>query len=441
MRISDKSLFDRGLSNFSSINRDGSTAVSFIVVFLILSAFTMRPSLLGEIFTPVSMAFAGAALGLTVIVLPMRTEKAVAQRNLLIASIICLFWVYLSLHSVFQRARHPDFLLKALLSISFLVFIFALILTRRDLNRIFFRGLVWVFVLSTLSYFTTLTLAFFVPFDSLFLFHIKSQFYDTKWGGVFLPFTTAYGVISISGFQFFRNLGPFREAGIFQAFLSWAYFVLPYLDMDRLWIKAVLVAGVLSTLSTTGIVIFFATLALKTVFVHEERRRLKRHIVSTILAAGMFAGGALTFLYIPVFGFIDKMQNSAASIEDRIEGTTAGISGFINNPFGIGMYNATVPNVGINLLSSLWMIGFAGLLILALLTVVSVITVKGSFDRMVFVISMFPFAVTGVLAQPFIESPLVFIMLFQILPKNTGRNPKTEEILYSWQSEVGANEV
>ncbi|MDP2690261.1 MAG: hypothetical protein Q8P48_09135, partial [Deltaproteobacteria bacterium] len=312
-------------------------------------------------------------------------------------------------------ARQPASLAKALLSIPFLVFVFAVILSRRELNRAFFRALVWIFVLATISYFITLTLAFFFPLDSLFLFHMKSRFYDEQWGGVYLPFTTAYGIFRLSGFEFFRNLGPFREAGIFQAFLVWAYFVLPYLGMERRWIKAILAAGVFSTLSTAGIAVFFATLALKTVFLHRGGRKLGKYAASALFTAGVFAVGAVTLVYLPVFGLIDKMEKAQVSIADRIEATAAGLSGFLENPFGIGMYNAADHNAGINLLSALWMIGLAGLLILVLIAVVSAATVKGGTERRAFMISMFPFAVTGIFAQPFIESPLVFIMLFQVL--------------------------
>ncbi|MDP2689605.1 MAG: hypothetical protein Q8P48_05795, partial [Deltaproteobacteria bacterium] len=75
-----------------------------VVGFLLLSAFTMRPSLLGEMFTPVSMVFAAAALGAGVVSFGGRAEAemTIAGRNIIIAALVCLLWAYLSLHSVFQ---------------------------------------------------------------------------------------------------------------------------------------------------------------------------------------------------------------------------------------------------------------------------------------------------------------------------------------------------
>jgi len=359
------------------------------------------------------MLFAAIALFAAAVTLK-RTDRATAARNLAIASIVCVLWVYLSIHSFAMDARRPESVVKALISIPFLVFAFAFLLSRQDLNRVFFRGLVWLFVLFTISYFITLALLLFVPLDSLFIFQ-TDKLYGDKWGGIYFPFTTAYGVFSFYGVKFFRSLGPFREAGIFQAFLVWAFFASPYIDMDRRWIKAVLVAGIFSTLSTAGMAIFFATLALKTVFISNDARSLKRILVSAVFTLITFAVGLLAFLYLPVLGLLEKMDKAQASIDDRVGNTVLGLYGFFDNPLGIGMYNASQENMGINLLSALYMIGLPGLLLLVFLAVVSVITIRKNSEKAVFMISMFPFAITGIFSQPFLESPLVFIMLFQVL--------------------------
>lgn len=385
----------------------------------------MRPTLLGEVFTPVSMLFAAAGL-LTGALTFRRVEKAISTRNLVIASIVCIFWVYLSIHSFALDARRPENIVKALVSIPFLVFVFGFLLSKQELNRVFFRAMVWLFVLFTISYFITLALLLFFPLDSLFIYRTDS-FYGEKWGGIYFPFTTAYGVFTFYGVKFFRSLGPFREAGIFQAFLVWAFIVLPYIDMNRRWIKVVLVAGIFSTLSTAGIAIFFATLALKTIFVSNGAQSLKRILVSSVFTLITFGIGSLAFLYLPVLGLLEKMEKAQASIDDRVGNTVLGLYGFFDNPFGIGMYNASIENMGINLLSALYMIGLPGLLLVIFIAVVSVITINNRFERTVFLVSMLPFAITGILSQPFLESPLVFIMLFQVLAIRTVHDRKVIE--------------
>ncbi|MSN25633.1 MAG: hypothetical protein GJV46_07140 [Geobacter sp.] len=381
-----------------------------------MSAFLLRPMALGESFTILSIAFMLVALVCFFINNQTILLNTVSIRNLAIGIYTIFIWIYLVIQSICFGANKPHYLFSALVTFTSVMLVYSLILSDRDINLKFFVFIRTVIIFFILSYFTTLIVSFIIPLDHMHLFDIKTSStvdYSDKWGGVYFPLTPAYGITKILGMPFFRSPGPFREAGIFQAFIVWAYFSIRGSGKREFCLRTVLILGLFASYSTAGIVIFGLTSTVSILFNISSAVKLKV-IFKEILAILMVISSLLfIFLYMPIFGLIDKLGKAQASVSDRVEATYNGLLLLVNNPLGIGYFNSNDPRIGVNFISATGLIGIPGLILFLFLVILSIFLLHNKKQRKQYVILMMPFFLTALFSQPFIDAPFVYVMLLQ----------------------------
>lgn len=386
------------------------------IVLLVIAAFFLRPMALGEAFTSLALIFSFIAF-ISFIVSEHKIEKTKTySRNQSISGCTILIWIYLVIHALISGAKNPQYLFSALVTFSFVICVYSSILSDNRSNKYFFTALRVTIILFILSYFTTLLLSLFVPLDKLHLFDIRTSSivdYSNKWGGVYFPLTPAYGITKVFGLTFFRSPGPFREAGIFQAFIIWVYYTIHSSGRTSFLLKTILILGLVASYSTAGIVIFGLTALVNILFNMDSSLTWQIILKKVFTMLIVFGSILIIFLYMPIFGLIDKMGKSQASIMDRIDATRNGLSLLYDNPFGVGYFNSHDPSIGVNFISASGLIGFPGIVLFALLIAVAVFPLNSAKESKAYIVWMFPFILTGLFSQPFIDAPLIYIMLFQ----------------------------
>lgn len=386
----------------------------FAVFFLVIGALTMRPALFGEVATKYSLMVLGSTLIFSLVFMRLNLCKEAFNRNILLALGISIFWSYLSIHATILGigATELDNVLKAALSTTIIVFVYAITLADSSIRLFFFRMLAWIFVFEIISYIITMLLLYGGGLETqqISMFHVETVYQDVA-GWLMLPFTFTYGTMSLGGFTLYRLGGPFREAGIFQAFIIWAYFSLAELRMNYWWVKLTLLMGLILTMSTAGIAVFFSCYLLSIVLSGQiSSAIMMRRFVTTAIGA---AFSVLLFFYMPVFGLLDKMENREGSFSDRMRASIDGFQIFINHPLGSGMYNASFELVGVNFIGATSEIGIIGVMLILTIIGYALFSVHGRQNRREYFLKIFPFLITGLTAQPFLDAPLIFVMLMQ----------------------------
>lgn len=374
-------------------------AFALKITFLLLAAFLIKPTALGENYSMLGIAAALIALLFHLMDCRVHPVKKISIQgpHRLVLFLVLLLFGYLLGHAMLMNSIFLQNVLKATLLNCIIVFVAAVILSEAKANYIFFRSMVIILISFIVSYYLTITLAVFVaPLEQLELFKIQIGDYPSS-GMTYLPFTVMYGVYTVDGIRFPRLLGLFRESGILQMFLIWSLFNLKSLRLNRLWIKGVLLLGIVATFSTAGLAILFANLVLFLMLNKKIMRGLALLCFTYVLV-----------MYAPFIGINDKTQTHGASISDRTLATEAGLEALGNNPFGAGMYNTRIPNAGINLVAASSMIGVAGVLLTMLVYLAPALAAG---DKKRYVLAVIPILLTSLISQPLLDAPLLYLLL------------------------------
>lgn len=394
------------------------------VFILLLAAFLMRPSALGQSATTISIYLCLFSLYIHLIQFFIKKKIVITRQNTIILFSFFIMWVYLFSQSGLNDATNFDFTIKAVTSNLLIVISAALTLSDLKANKLFFKWFIYVLAGCAASYLITVTLLIFIKnFESLYLFTIPVKGYeDAGVGKVYFPFTVIYSFMGVGNVTLPRLLGLFREAGIYQAFLIWGYFSVHLYEFKHpKWIKFFLFAGVIGTFSTAGIGIFFATSALKYLL-------YRKFLKGLILMPSVY----LLINYAPFIGLASKSVTHSTSITDRTGAISYGLNQLWNNPWGIGMNNALqdqVDNAGISLLSASYMIGVIGMM---LVFFVFTVLLFGKYKKKYYIVSMFPIFITMLFSEPIMDAPLVYLMLMatyfdkEVVVKETERIKKAK---------------
>lgn len=374
-------------------------AFALKIGFLLLTAFLIKPTALGENYSILGIGTALLALLFHLIDCRVHPLKKITIQgpHRLVLFLVLLLFSYLLGHAMLMNSIFLVNVLKAALLNCIVVCIAAFILSEARANYIFFRSMVIIFIGFIVSYYVTIALAVFVaPLEQLELFRIQIGDYPSS-GMTYLPFTVMYGVYTVDGIRFPRLLGLFRESGILQMFLIWALFNLKSIRLNRLWIKGTLLLGIIASFSTAGLAILFANLVLL-LFMNKKVMR----------GVALLCFTYIVVMYAPFIGINDKTETHGASISDRTMATEAGLEALGNNPFGEGMYNTRIPNAGINLVAASSMIGVVGVL-LTMLVYLAPALAAGNRKR--YLLAVIPIILTSLLSQPLLDAPLLYLLL------------------------------
>ncbi|MEH7249171.1 hypothetical protein V7114_20640 [Neobacillus niacini] len=375
---------------------------TYIKIFILLIAsFLLRPSAFGQQYTTYAVILVLFAFGIHVLeILKNRDSYFATKKNFVVITVSLLLWTYLLAHALIVGSNHMDFVIKASIAHIVVIGCTAIMFSHEKTNYLFFRHLIKLLIFFSFSYCVTFVIGMFgLGFDSLRILTIPVQGYQNS-GNIYFPFTQLYGFMTVGNLQLPRALGFFRESGIFQAFLIWAFFNLKQYGLEDKRNKLILFLGILGTFSTAGIAVFFGVYAIK-LFLS------KRKILSVIL----ISIGILGLFYAPYVGLKSKSVTHSTSISDRSYATNQGLERLMENPLGTGLYNTEmfdIANQGINLLAMSYTIGFIGifLVLLAYFLPLYAYPFKQSY-----LVGVLPFFITLLISQPILDAPFIYIML------------------------------
>ncbi|UZJ79343.1 hypothetical protein [Fictibacillus sp. KU28468] len=370
-------------------------------ITLVIGVFLLRPTALGQQYTTFGVILVLFAFGIHMLeCLKNRKSYFVTRKNFIIILTSVLLWTYLLSHALVAGSNHLDFVIKASIAHIIVISCAAVILSHQKSNYMFFRHLMKIFIFFSITYTLTFILGMFlgISFDRLKLFNLPVEGYEQA-GEVYFPFTQLYGFMTVGSLQLPRGLGFFRESGIFQAFLIWAFFNLNNYRLDNKKNKVLLFLGIVGTFSTTGIVTFFTVFAIKLFLT-------KRRFWSLILVSLSI----FVLFYAPYIGLKSKSVTHSTSISDRSFATKTGLERLIENPVGIGLYNtesSKVANEGINLLAMSYTVGIIGLIIIL---VTYFLPIYGYAFKRSYLVGVIPFFITFLISQPILDAPFIYLM-------------------------------
>ncbi|OPA80471.1 hypothetical protein BVG16_07010 [Paenibacillus selenitireducens] len=374
------------------------------VILLFITIISVRPGLFGENYSTLGIITCGLALFLHLIEKSVVRKLEISNYFKVIVILLCVYWMYLLTQSAFLSSPLILDVAKGFITCIFILLSFAFMLSDEKLRVSFCRLFIRLMILVTCSYAITLILAVFIPLQSLQIFHI---YINENVKNIYFPFTPIYGVMTVEGHVFQRFLGFFRESGISQAFMIWAYVSLDKYRLNRRLNKILLISGIVFTFSTAGIGIFIATIVLKMLFEGKKIRSIV--VIPTIYVCLMYA---------PFIGIADKLVTHSTSITDRTSSMLTSLEIFRNNLMGVGLGNSPISeHSGINIIASLHMIGIIGLFLILLFFFYPISYVQ---DKKYYLVAISPFFLTALLSQPIVDSPGLYIMILLCIGESKG---------------------
>ena len=372
-----------------------------IVFLLICSVFTMRPTALGQSFSAVSILI--AIMALFIFILIDNNSKKIfnkSNRNNLMFFWALIFWIYCGIQSLLSNSLNIEFALKSIVINVSILIVFYVILSKDNINYYFFKSIISILLVFCISYYITLILSFKVGLDNLYLFKINIESYLSS-GSVYFPFTIEYNRTFVNGFSVIRSLTFFREAGITQMFYIWGFFVSHIYFKRKKIVKIIMFLGVISCFSTAGFITFIFVYFINIFF------NIKKYKFNIIFAVGILI--ICTILFINTKG-ISIQDKAVESINDRASAIIQTMEVLKDKPlFGVGYYSDNKnTTMGINFISSIYMIGIVGAILYFMIFISAYIKCK---NKITFILAILPIIITSLFAQPLIDAPLIYIFV------------------------------
>ncbi|WP_427126726.1 O-antigen ligase family protein [Priestia megaterium] len=371
------------------------------ILILLIAVFLVKPSALGQSLTSIGIGLSVLSLSLHFMEFSKRKIR-LTKKNFIVSLSVLSLWTYLLAHASILGSNHLDFVIKAYLAHVVLVICGAIVLSDRKSNFLFFRYFILSLVGSSLSYWITYTLSLILGLDKLYLFTLPIEGYDGS-GSIYLPFTILYGLFSVGDIQLPRLLGLFRESGILQAFLVWAYFNLKNYNLEYKWIKMLIILGIIGTFSTSGIAVFLGTIV---IYLIANKKPLRGTLISLAMLLALF--------FTPYIGLKNKAETHGDSINDRMYATISGLEKLKEHPIGEGLYQLNyndLPNSGINLLAISYKIGILGFILVLIMYFLPLY--KYEYKKN-YIVSIFPLFITMLTSQPLLDAPLVLMIFLAV---------------------------
>jgi hypothetical protein len=339
-----------------------------ISLCLVLALFLLRPAALAQNYTAIGLI---AVLGITAIygmrfaLGTVQVSRKIALDFLVLALFAGIYFAYETAIAVAFGRSNMGFHLKESFAAILVICCYGFFLSSAKNNERFFRQFITIVALIGWSSFATLFLTFFVEIDRLELLRFTMKNYEhldgeVPGGTIYFPLSMGYALFKGADFSIMRFTGFFREPGIYQAIAAYCL-ILASLANRSMWIRAGLVLGIVCTLSTIGAAMLVAAIGIAYF--------LKHRVTYTNLALAILfvVASALTAIYAPVIGVIDKIDTHATSISDRTQAMSGAVERVGDNVFGNGPFSGKEANEAITLISSVGGIGIVGFLLQVLL--------------------------------------------------------------------------
>jgi hypothetical protein len=393
---------------------------------LVLNLFLMRPTALGEAYTPIGMVLALPLTGLHLLHNSKKTRysnSAIRWDIATLLSLLGLYWLYICPISILFEMSQLDWVLKELITTGIIVLAYGAFLMDVEANRKFFRTLCTVISVLGLSSVITVVMSMILGGkEALFLFSIDVKGYtevtlhqQTSTGAIYFPFSMLYGDYISGAMKLDRYCAFFREAGIYQGV---ACFCLAYEAFTRRskFIMFGLVGGTICAFSSLGVALLAMTVGSILLFSGTPVRAWR-----IVLTAAMIALVYPVSMYTPYIGLEDKAVTHGASLSDRSTSIERGLEDVRRNPFGNGLYSSLGKNDGICLLAELGMIGLFGFVCKVLL--LSGLRLGPGRDWKK-VAACAPLLITALVSQPIAGAPMMYVIGMVFVPRIIQRTVK-----------------
>lgn len=375
-----------------------------IVILMVLSFCTLRPSALGQEYTVIALVLQYIAI---ILFLITRRKLGISfskkKYKLKITLTIVFFWAYCLFQTFVLGTDGVEYTLKAAVASISTIIIFYILLSNEEINFKFFRTIAYILKFTIVCWIITLALSFFIDYDNLYMFQIKVGGYENG-GKIYFPFTILYGFMTVGVVKLPRLLSLFREAGISQIVFIWFYFNLKTYKLDSNVSRIIFFVGIIATFSTAGMFLFFFSLAIKYLL---EKGSVKKYFVfATSLSLAIY----LT-IYAPGIGLASKSITHSTSITDRSNMMLRGIEKFIQNPIGQGMYSDLgISNVNINFIATMYTIGIIGVILFISIFLIPAIK-RNNINNKRYIYCILPLFISIMISQPLIDAPMLYILL------------------------------
>jgi hypothetical protein len=407
----------------SRLNVKMPTLTGLISLCLVLNLFLLRPTALGEKWTPLGMMLAIPLVGLHM----LHTSRKKAFSNPMLRRemtvLFCLlaaYWLYVGPISIGFNRSELVWTMKELWTTLVIVLAYGAFLLDEQANRLFFRKLCTIVGLLGLSSVITVALSYLLGSRlPLYLFTIAIKGYTEEnadltaaTGAVYFPFSMLYTDFVSGSVKLDRYCAFFREAGIYQAV---ACFCLAYEAFTRRSkiVMFGLVGGTICAFSSLGVTLLVLTLGTIHLF---SRARIKP--ASVFITAVLVGVSYPAALYTPYIGLADKAVTHGTSLSDREASIHRALETVQHNPFGYGLFTGKEDNDGICLLAQLGMIGLFGFSCQVL--IMSGFR-PGQARNWRKVAACAPLVITALVSQPIAGAPMSYVIVMAFIPAASRR--------------------
>lgn len=189
---------------------------------------------------------------------------------------------------------------------------------------------------------------------------------------VFFPGTISYATSSVFGVDVPRLTGIGRESGWMAMDFAAGWFLADAVGYRAVWVKVLLLAGLVGTLSTAGFGVFVVVLAVD-VFLRPRGGIGLAGMVRQLVGVAALGAAALLAVDAPVLGLAAKESSNAASLDERTDATVAGLRALSASPWG---GPGTEKQAGVNLVSDIAVNGLPFVVLVAAALLVPVLVVR-----------------------------------------------------------------
>ena len=327
---------------------------------LLIGVPLLRPGVFGEVAAPAGLALALAA-GVAALVRRERVRPFPVPAVTALAGLLCLASLYLVVRGVLvgpaqrTRSEFQDFALTM-----GTVLAAALALADPGTRRALGRGFVLLLAGIGLSWLVTAAVWSVAgvgvgEIGSVVVGNAGAQ-------PVYFPFTISYSTSAVFGVDVPRLAGVGRESGWMAMFCGAGWFLADAVGYRSVAIKALLVAGLVGTLSTAGFGVFVVVLAVD-VFLRPRGPIGLRGMVRQLAGLAAIGGAMWLAVAAPVLGLSAKQSSNEASVQERSDATAAGLRALLSgHPWG-GL--GTETQAGVNLVSDIAVSGIVFVVLVA----------------------------------------------------------------------------
>jgi hypothetical protein len=405
-----------------------------VALALVLNLFLLRPTALGETYTPLGMLL---ALPLTAlhIVHNMRKKRfsnpSIRWDIGTLLGMLGVYWLYICPISIYFEKSQLDWVVRELITTGVIVLAYAAFLLDAQANRKFFKILCTVIALLGLSSVITVALtAVLGSKDSLYLFAIEVKGYtegnlrpEGSTGAVYFPFSMLYSDYVAGTVKLDRYCAFFREAGIYQAVACFCLAYEAFTRRSKLMMFG-LAGGTICAFSSLGIALLAMTIGTIMLFSGTRVRAWR-----VALTLGVLALIFPVAMYTPYIGLKDKAVTHGTSLSDRSESIERGLEDVGRNPFGYGLYSSLGTNDGICLLAQMGMMGLFGFMCQVLMLSG---WRPGPARNWKKVAACTPLLITAMVSQPLAGAPMMYVIGMVFVPPMLLRAARSRSRATGW---------